>query len=112
VQTSIGHWRFIQSTRTTGSFLACYGTMVCGNHGARHRETTEIEKIRALCVGSHLAPAKQPYLDDIMNEPKRSDIDHLTLMLCSGSHFLEMARKPMPAKPILRTTGSTATFAA
>ena len=43
----------------------------CGHGGIintvrRAQEITGIEKIHALCGGFHLAPAPQPYLDQIM----------------------------------------------
>jgi 7,8-dihydropterin-6-yl-methyl-4-(beta-D-ribofuranosyl)aminobenzene 5'-phosphate synthase len=89
----------------------------CGHAGVintlqRAQEITGIEKIHALCGGFHLAPASQPYLDSIMGELKKFDIDHLIPMHCSGSNFLETAKREMPEKLILCTTGSRFTFAA
>ena len=75
--------------------------------GDRHRE-----KIHALCGGFHLAPAQQPYLEQIMGELKKFDLDHLIPMHCSGSNFLEAAKREMPEKLILCTTGSKFTFGA
>ncbi len=89
----------------------------CGHAGIintvrRAQEITGIEKIHALCGGFHLAPAPQPYLESIMTELAKLDIDHLIPMHCSGSNFLETAKKEMPEKLILCTTGSTFTFTA
>jgi 7,8-dihydropterin-6-yl-methyl-4-(beta-D-ribofuranosyl)aminobenzene 5'-phosphate synthase len=89
----------------------------CGHGGIintmlRAQEITGIEKIHALCGGFHLAPASQPYLDDIMAELKKFDIDHVIPMHCSGSNFLETAKREMPEKLVLCTTGSRFTFTA
>lgn len=89
----------------------------CGHGGIvntihRAREITGVEKIQALCGGSHLAPASQEDLDRIMVELKKFDIDHLIPMHCSGSNFLETAKREMPEKLVLCTTGSKFTFTA
>jgi 7,8-dihydropterin-6-yl-methyl-4-(beta-D-ribofuranosyl)aminobenzene 5'-phosphate synthase len=89
----------------------------CGHGGIintmrRAQDITGIDKIHALCGGFHLAPAPQAYLDDIMAELKKFDIDHLIPMHCSGSNFLETAKREMPEKLILCTTGSRFTFTA
>ncbi|WP_216856181.1 MBL fold metallo-hydrolase [Acidisphaera sp. S103] len=89
----------------------------CGHAGIintlqRAREITGIEKILALCGGFHLAPASQPYLESIMTELSKFDIEHLIPMHCSGSNFVETAKREMPEKLILCTTGSKFTFTA
>jgi 7,8-dihydropterin-6-yl-methyl-4-(beta-D-ribofuranosyl)aminobenzene 5'-phosphate synthase len=89
----------------------------CGHGGIintlrRAQEVTGIEKIYALCGGFHLAPAQQPYLDQIMSELKKLNIDHLIPMHCSGSNFLETAKREVPEKLVLCTTGSQFTFTA
>jgi len=89
----------------------------CGHGGIintlrRAQEITGIGKIYALCGGFHLAPAQQPYLDQVMAELKTFDMDHLIPMHCSGSNFLEAARREMPEKLVLCTTGSRFTFTA
>jgi 7,8-dihydropterin-6-yl-methyl-4-(beta-D-ribofuranosyl)aminobenzene 5'-phosphate synthase len=89
----------------------------CGHGGIlntvrRAQEVTGVEKIHALCGGFHLAPASQPYLDQVMAELKKLPIDHLIPMHCSGSNFLETAKREMPDKLILCTTGSRFSFSA
>jgi len=89
----------------------------CGHGGIintlrRAREVTGITKIHALMGGFHLAPAPQDYLDRIVAELKTFDIDHLVPMHCSGSNFLEVAKREMPDKLVLCTTGSRFTFSA
>jgi 7,8-dihydropterin-6-yl-methyl-4-(beta-D-ribofuranosyl)aminobenzene 5'-phosphate synthase len=89
----------------------------CGHAGIintvrRAQDITGIDKILALAGGFHLAPAPQPYLDDVMSELKTLDIDHLIPMHCSGSNFLETAKREMPEKLVLCTTGSRFTFTA
>ena len=89
----------------------------CGHAGIintlrRVQEVTGVDKIYALVGGFHLAPASQAYLDAIMAELKTFDIDHLIPMHCSGSNFLETAKREMPEKLVLCTTGSRFTFTA
>lgn len=89
----------------------------CGHAGIintllRAQEITGINKIHALCGGFHLAPAPADYLDLIVGQLKTFDIDHIIPMHCSGSNFLEAAKREMPEKLILCTTGSRFTFSA
>jgi 7,8-dihydropterin-6-yl-methyl-4-(beta-D-ribofuranosyl)aminobenzene 5'-phosphate synthase len=89
----------------------------CGHGGIlntvrRAQEITGVERIYALCGGFHLAPASQLHLDQIMAELTKLPIDHLIPMHCSGSNFLETAKREMPNKLILCTTGSRFTFSA
>ncbi|MEA2778383.1 MAG: 7,8-dihydropterin-6-yl-methyl-4-(beta-D-ribofuranosyl)aminobenzene 5-phosphate synthase [Acetobacteraceae bacterium] len=89
----------------------------CGHGGIlntvrRAQEITGVEKIHALCGGFHLAPAPPAYLDKIMAELKQLPIDHLIPMHCSGNNFLETAKREMPEKLVLCTTGSRFTFSA
>jgi 7,8-dihydropterin-6-yl-methyl-4-(beta-D-ribofuranosyl)aminobenzene 5'-phosphate synthase len=89
----------------------------CGHGGIlntvrRAQEITGVDKIHALCGGFHLAPASQPYLDQIMAELKKLPIDHLIPMHCSGGNFLDAAKREMPDKLVLCTTGSRFTFSA
>ncbi len=89
----------------------------CGHGGIintiqRAQDITGIEKIHALCGGFHLAPAQPEYLDSIMAELTKLPIDHVIPMHCSGSNFIEAAKREMPEKLILCTTGSRFTFSA
>ena len=110
------HWH----EHATGFRIGDRGLVVitsCGHGGIintlrRAQEVTGIEKIYALCGGFHLAPATQPYLDQVMAELKKLDIDHVIPMHCSGSNFIETAKREMPEKLVLCTTGSQFTFAA
>jgi glutamyl-tRNA synthetase len=47
-----------------------------------------------------------------LSELKELDIDHVIPMHCSGSNFLEIAKREMPEKLVLCTTGSEFTFSA
>ncbi len=89
----------------------------CGHGGIintlkRAQAVTGVEKIHALCGGFHLAPAQLPYLEQIMGELKKFDIDHLIPMHCSGGNFIDLAKREMPGKLIACTTGSRFTFTA
>ena len=55
-----------------------------GNH---HAIANWAPRVPALCSGFHQAPASQPYLESIMTELSKFDIDHLIPMHCSGSKF-------------------------
>jgi 7,8-dihydropterin-6-yl-methyl-4-(beta-D-ribofuranosyl)aminobenzene 5'-phosphate synthase len=86
----------------------------CGIINTLHRaqEITGIEKIHALCGGFHLAPAPDAYLAQVMAELKKLDVEHVIPMHCSGNNFLELAKREMPEKLVLCTTGSQFTFGA
>jgi 7,8-dihydropterin-6-yl-methyl-4-(beta-D-ribofuranosyl)aminobenzene 5'-phosphate synthase len=47
-----------------------------------------------------------------MAELKTLDIQHIFPMHCSGSNFIDLAKKEMPGALVLCTTGSQFTFAA
>jgi 7,8-dihydropterin-6-yl-methyl-4-(beta-D-ribofuranosyl)aminobenzene 5'-phosphate synthase len=89
----------------------------CGHGGIintikRAQAVTGVEKIHALCGGFHLAPAQLPYLEQIVAELKKFDIDHLIPMHCSGANFIDVAKRELPDKLIACTTGSRFTFTA
>ena len=89
----------------------------CGHSGIinnlrRVQQITGIDKIHALVGGFHLAPAPRPYLDAVMAELQKFDIDHVIPMHCSGANFTAAAQDKMPEKLIECTTGSSFTFAA
>jgi 7,8-dihydropterin-6-yl-methyl-4-(beta-D-ribofuranosyl)aminobenzene 5'-phosphate synthase len=89
----------------------------CGHGGIintlkRAQAVTGVEKIHALCGGFHLAPAQTPYLEQIVAELKKFDLDHLIPMHCSGGNFIDVAKREMPEKLIACTTGSRFTFKA
>lgn len=89
----------------------------CGHCGIintlrRAQEITGIGRIYALVGGFHLAPAPDPYLAQVMAELKKFNIDHVIPMHCSGSNFLDLAKREIPEKLVLCTTGSEFTFSA
>ena len=89
----------------------------CGHGGIintlkRAQAVTGVEKIHALCGGFHLAPAQVPYLEQIVSELKKFDVDHLIPMHCSGGNFIDIAKRELPGKLIACTTGSRFTFTA
>jgi hypothetical protein len=63
-----------------------------------------------LVGGFHLAPAPADYLNH--GRLKKLDIDHIFPMHCSGSNFLELAKREIPQALVLCTTGSQFTFTA
>ena len=87
----------------------------CGHVGIvnsilRAQEVSGVKKVHALMGGFHLAPAPKPYLDQVMAELKKLDIDYLFPMHCSGNNFVNAANATMPEKLVLCTTGSQFTF--
>jgi 7,8-dihydropterin-6-yl-methyl-4-(beta-D-ribofuranosyl)aminobenzene 5'-phosphate synthase len=89
----------------------------CGHAGIvnalkRAQEVSGIEKIYALVGGFHLAPAPDDYLQQVMAELKKFDLDHVMPMHCSGQNFVDLAAKEMPEKLVLCGTGSSFTFTA
>jgi len=89
----------------------------CGHAGIvntlkRAQEVSGVEKIYALVGGFHLAPAPDDYLQAVMAELKKFDLDHVMPMHCSGQNFVDLAAKEMPEKLVLCGTGSSFTFTA
>lgn len=89
----------------------------CGHVGivnsiARAQEVSGVKKVHALMGGFHLAPAPKPYLDQVMAELKKIDVDYLFPMHCSGNNFINAAAALMPERLVLCTTGSQFTFGA
>jgi 7,8-dihydropterin-6-yl-methyl-4-(beta-D-ribofuranosyl)aminobenzene 5'-phosphate synthase len=89
----------------------------CGHGGIintvrRAQQVTGVQKVYALVGGFHLAPAPEDYLNRVMAELKTLDIEHVFPMHCSGSNFLEAAKREMPQALVLCTTGSRFTFGA
>ena len=78
----------------------------------RTQEVSGVEKIYALVGGFRLAPAPDDYLQAVMAELKKFDLDHVMPMHCSGQNFVELAAKEMPEKLVLCGTGSSFTFTA
>jgi len=89
----------------------------CGHAGIintlrRAQEITGVEKIFALVGGFHLAPAPDEYLRHVMAELKKFDLEHVLPMHCSGQNFIDLAKREMPEKLVLCSTGSSYTFIA
>jgi 7,8-dihydropterin-6-yl-methyl-4-(beta-D-ribofuranosyl)aminobenzene 5'-phosphate synthase len=89
----------------------------CGHAGIintlrRAQEISGVEKIYALVGGFHLAPAPDDYLHQVMAELKKFDLAHVLPMHCSGQNFVDLAKREIPEKLILCTTGSRYTFTA
>jgi 7,8-dihydropterin-6-yl-methyl-4-(beta-D-ribofuranosyl)aminobenzene 5'-phosphate synthase len=89
----------------------------CGHGGIintvrRAKEVSGVDKVYALAGGFHLAPAPPDYLAKIMAELKALDIEHVFPMHCSGSNFIDLAKKEMATALVLCTTGSQFTFTA
>lgn len=89
----------------------------CGHAGIintlrRAQQVSGVEKIYALVGGFHLAPAPDEYLQAVMGELKKFDLEHVMPMHCSGQNFIDLAKQEMPEKLVLCGTGSSFTFTA
>jgi 7,8-dihydropterin-6-yl-methyl-4-(beta-D-ribofuranosyl)aminobenzene 5'-phosphate synthase len=89
----------------------------CGHAGIintlrRAQEVSGVDKIYALVGGFHLAPAPDDYLAKVMAELKTFELEHVMPMHCSGQNFIELAKREMPEKLVLCSTGTSFTFTA
>jgi 7,8-dihydropterin-6-yl-methyl-4-(beta-D-ribofuranosyl)aminobenzene 5'-phosphate synthase len=89
----------------------------CGHVGIvnsvrQAQEVSGIQKVHAIMGGFHLGPAPADYLSQVVAEIKKLEPDVLIPMHCSGLNFVEEARKQMPDKVLVTTTGSRLTFGA
>ncbi|MBK1661521.1 MBL fold metallo-hydrolase [Paracraurococcus ruber] len=87
----------------------------CGHAGIintvrRAKQVSGVDTVYALVGGFHLAVASEDYLNKVVTELKTLDIQHIFPMHCSGSNFLEAAKREMPQALVLCTTGSRFTF--
>ena len=89
----------------------------CGHVGIvnsvhQAQEVSGIRKVHAIMGGFHLGPAPPDYLNQVVAEIKKLEPDVLIPMHCSGLNFVQEARRQMPEKVLVTTTGSRLTFGA
>lgn len=89
----------------------------CGHVGIvnsvrQAQEVSGVEKVHAVVGGFHLGPAPKDYLVQVVSEIRKLNPDVMVPMHCSGLNFVEEARKQMPDKVLVTTTGSRITFGA
>ena len=89
----------------------------CGHVGIvnsvrQAQEVSGIQKVHAIMGGFHLGPAPADYLTQVVAEIKKLEPDVLVPMHCSGLNFVQEARRQMPEKVLVTTTGSRLTFGA
>jgi 7,8-dihydropterin-6-yl-methyl-4-(beta-D-ribofuranosyl)aminobenzene 5'-phosphate synthase len=89
----------------------------CGHVGIvnsvhQAQEVSGIRKVDAIMGGFHLGPAPPDYLNQVVAEIKKLEPDVLIPMHCSGLNFVQEARRQMPEKVLVTTTGSRLTFGA
>jgi 7,8-dihydropterin-6-yl-methyl-4-(beta-D-ribofuranosyl)aminobenzene 5'-phosphate synthase len=89
----------------------------CGHVGIvnsvrQAQEVSGIQKVHAILGGFHLGPAPPDYLTQVVAEIKKLEPDVLIPMHCSGLNFVQEARRQMPDKVLVTTTGSRLTFGA
>src|SRR5260370_27056703 len=89
----------------------------CGHVGIvnsvrQAQEVSGIQKVHAIIGGFHLGPAPADYLTQVVAEIKKLEPDVVVPMHCSGLNFVQGARRQMPDKGLVTTTGSRLTFGA
>jgi 7,8-dihydropterin-6-yl-methyl-4-(beta-D-ribofuranosyl)aminobenzene 5'-phosphate synthase len=89
----------------------------CGHVGIvnsvrQAQEVSGIRKVHAIMGGFHLGPAPADYLTQVVAEIKKLEPDVLIPMHCSGLNFVQEARRQMPERVLVTTTGSRLTFGA
>jgi 7,8-dihydropterin-6-yl-methyl-4-(beta-D-ribofuranosyl)aminobenzene 5'-phosphate synthase len=89
----------------------------CGHVGIvnsvrQAQEVSGVQKVHAVLGGFHLGPAPPDYLTQVVAEIKKLEPDVLIPMHCSGLNFVQEARRQMPDKVLVTTTGSRLTFGA
>jgi len=89
----------------------------CGHVGIvnsvrQAQEVSGIQKVHAIMGGFHLGPAPADYLGQVVAEIKKLEPDVVIPMHCSGLNFVQEARRQMPDKVLVTTTGSRLTFGA
>jgi 7,8-dihydropterin-6-yl-methyl-4-(beta-D-ribofuranosyl)aminobenzene 5'-phosphate synthase len=87
----------------------------CGHAGIvnsvrQAQAVSGIDKVHAIVGGFHLGPAPQDYLAQVVTEIGKLKPDVLIPMHCSGLNFVQEARRQMPDKLLVTTTGSEITF--
>jgi len=89
----------------------------CGHVGIvnsvrQAQEVSGIRKVHAIMGGFHLGPAPPDYLAQVVAEIKKLEPDVIVPMHCSGLNFVQEARRQMPDKVLVTTTGSRLTLGA
>jgi 7,8-dihydropterin-6-yl-methyl-4-(beta-D-ribofuranosyl)aminobenzene 5'-phosphate synthase len=69
-----------------------------------------VEKVHAVMGGFHLAPAPEPYVDQVVAALKEINPDYVVPMHCSGATFARLAEQAMPGRVIASSTGTRFTF--
>jgi 7,8-dihydropterin-6-yl-methyl-4-(beta-D-ribofuranosyl)aminobenzene 5'-phosphate synthase len=72
----------------------------------RAQETSGVGKVHAVIGGFHLAPYKQDYLRQTLDELKQIDLDYVVPLHCTGEPFYEMAKAAIPEKLLRSYTGT------
>jgi 7,8-dihydropterin-6-yl-methyl-4-(beta-D-ribofuranosyl)aminobenzene 5'-phosphate synthase len=87
----------------------------CGHRGIVNSvrsaiKVSGISKIHAILGGFHLMPMPEDYVQNTIAALKEFDPDYLIPMHCTGTPFYELAKKEMPGRVLLSSTGTRYTF--
>ncbi|HEY1361355.1 MAG TPA: MBL fold metallo-hydrolase [Xanthobacteraceae bacterium] len=89
----------------------------CGHVGIvnsvrQAQEVSGVAKVHAIMGGFHLGPAPADYLEQVVAEIRKLEPDAVIPMHCSGNNFIQEARRQMPDKVLVSTTGCGVTIGA
>jgi len=89
----------------------------CGHVGIvnsvrQAQEVSGVTKVHAIMGGFHLGPAPADYLTQVVAEIRKLEPDVVIPLHCSGLNFVQEARRQMPDKVLVTTTGSRLTIGA
>jgi 7,8-dihydropterin-6-yl-methyl-4-(beta-D-ribofuranosyl)aminobenzene 5'-phosphate synthase len=89
----------------------------CGHRGIVNSvrgaiKVSGISKVHAILGGFHLMPMPEDYVDSTVAALKEFDPDYLIPMHCTGTPFYEAAKRAMPGRVLLSSTGTKYTFQA
>ena len=87
----------------------------CGHRGVVNSvrgaiKVSGVRKVHAIIGGFHLMPMSADYVDSTVAALKEFDPDWLIPMHCSGTAFYEAAKRALPGRVLLSSTGTRFTF--
>lgn len=89
----------------------------CGHRGIVNSvrsaiKVSGVNKVHAILGGFHLMPMPPEYVQTTVAALKELDPDYLVPMHCTGGTFYDMARREMPGRVLLSSTGTRFIFGA
>jgi 7,8-dihydropterin-6-yl-methyl-4-(beta-D-ribofuranosyl)aminobenzene 5'-phosphate synthase len=87
----------------------------CGHRGIVNSvrgamKVSGISKVHAVLGGFHLMPMPEEYVRNTVAALKEINVEYLIPMHCTGMTFYEMAKRELPGRVLLSSTGTRFTF--